>query len=218
MKRSSSLHFFFWLASLPFLIHSLDCQEPPRTMTKISTRALEPRPKTGSFSAQAKTLWRAGTKYARIAEAPDPPNRIHALVVVNEPDAWVINLFDKSGRHIVDPGPTFNTHVPIFEAAPGAKTKMAEVEFGRELEFFTQNNARHSPGEAVNGRPTERYEVTIGDNRFVLWTDTHSKKPVRVSCIQGNQTQTFEYLAYEELKFDPSLFQPPAGIAIQDSK
>ena len=193
-------------------------QERPELMTKITTRLIEPAPSLGSFPAQPKTIWRAGTKYARIAEAPDPQHKIHGLVIVNEPDVWMINLFDKSGRHMVDPGPTFNAHLPIFEAAPGAKTKVAEVEFGRELEFFTKNKAKRSAGEAISGRPTERYEVTIGDTRFVLWTDTQLKKPLRVSCIQGNQTQTIEYLVYEELKFDPSLFQPPAGIAIQDSK
>ena len=131
----------------------------------------------------------------------------------------MINLFDKSGRHMVDTGPTFNAHLPIFEASPGAKSRVAELEFGRELEFFGQNNARRLPSEVINGKPSERQDLTLSDTRLVLWTDAQSKRPVRVSLIQGKQIQTVEYVSYEDnLKFDPSLFQPPAGIAFQESK
>ncbi len=131
----------------------------------------------------------------------------------------MINLFSRSGRHIVDPGPTFNAHLPIFEGSSRAKTRVAELEFGRELEFFAQNNARRLPGEVINGKPSERQELTLSDAKLVLWTDAQSKKPVRVRLIQGREIQTIEYLSYEDnLKFDPSLFQPPAGIAFQESK
>src|SRR5712691_13067681 len=104
-------------------------QELPATMTKITTRIIEPKMNPDSFFAQPKTLWRAGTKYARVAEAADPQHQIHGLVIVNEPDVWMVNLFDKSGTHMVDTGPTFNAHLPIFEASSG----VAGFEFGREL-------------------------------------------------------------------------------------
>jgi outer membrane lipoprotein-sorting protein len=141
------------------------------------------------------------------------------LVIVNEPDVWMVNLFDKSGRHMVDRGPTFNAHLPIFEDSSGAKTGVGELEFGKETEFFTKYNASRSPGAIISGRSSERYEVKIGGSTLVLWLDAQSKKPLRVSLIQGRGTQTMEYLSYEDnLKFDPSIFQPPAGITFQESK
>ncbi len=219
MSKFQNLCILLLLATEPFLISTALSQEVPRTMTKISTRVVEPKPKPGSFSAQPTTYWRAGTKYARVAEAPDSQNHIHGLIIINEPDLWEINLFDKSGKHVVDPGPSFNVQLPIFEAPSGVKTKLDELEFGRELEFFSRNNARRSTGDVISGRTSDRHEVTIGGSRLVLWTDIKSKKPVRVSLIQGMQTQTIEYLAYDDnLIFSLSLFQPPAGIAMKDSK
>jgi hypothetical protein len=194
-------------------------QEVPKTMIKITTRIIEPKPEPGSFLAQPKTVWRAGTIYSRTAEAPDPTNHIHALAIIHEPDAWMINLFDRSGRHLLDPGPTFNVHLPIFEQLSGANTKLNEPEFGKEMEFFAANDAKDSAGEMIDGKPSVHHEVTLSGSRLVLWTDAKSKKPVRISRIQGVQRQTIAYLAYDDaLAFDPTLFQPPTGIAVVDSK
>jgi len=188
-------------------------------MMRVTTKIVEPKPEAGSFLAQPKTVWRAGTKYSRTAEAPDSTNRIHALAIIHEPDAWMINLFDGSGRHLVDPGPTFNVHLPIFEEHSGVKTKLNELEFGKELQFFTMNGAKQSAGEMIDGKSTNRYEVSISGSRLVLWTDAKSKKPVRISRIQGVQRQSIAYLSYDDaLAFDPTLFQPPTGITFVDSE
>ncbi|PYT70393.1 MAG: hypothetical protein DMG39_15875 [Acidobacteria bacterium] len=168
-----------------FLISLAQSQEAPRTMTKVTTKIVEPKPEPGSFSAQAKTVWRAGKKYARTAEAPDSQNHIHGLAIINEPDAWMINLFDKSARHLVDPGPSFNVHLPVFETQTGIKTKLVALEFGEEVEFFAKNDARESAGEMADGKPTVRHEVNFSGGSVVLWTDAKSKKPVRISLIQG---------------------------------
>jgi len=202
-----------------FLVTHAFCQEIPKTMVKITTRVLEPVPEPGSFVSQPKTLWRAGIKYARIAEAPDTQHHIHGLMIVNEPNVWMINLFYKSGRHIVDSGPTFDVHLPIFQTPEEAKMKLGELEFGGELDFFTKNNAKPSAGEVINGKATDRYDVIVSGRKLVLWMDTKSKKPVRVSLERGMGTQTIEYLTYDdELPFDPSMFQPPDGIAIENAK
>jgi hypothetical protein len=202
-----------------FLITLAQSQEAPRTMTKVTTKIVEPKPEPGSFAAQPKTMWRAGTTYARTAEAPDPQNHIHGLAIVNEPDAWMINLFDKSARHLVDPGPSFNVHLPVFETQTGIKTKLAALEFGEEVEFFAKNDARQSAGQMIDGKATVRHDVTFSGGSIVLWTDAKSKKPMRISLIQGVQRQTIAYVAYEDdLAFDPTLFQCPAGISVVDSK
>jgi hypothetical protein len=198
---------------------SAPCQETPKTMVKLSMRLIEPAPETGSFAAQPRTLWRAGKKYARIAEAPDLENHVHGLTILNEPDAWMINLTDKSGKHMVDSGPSLEVHLPIFPTPSNVKMKLRELEFGNELEFFASNGATVSPGDAIKGKSTERHELTMSGRKLILWTDAASKKPVRMSMTFNGQTQTFEYVSYEDgLPFDPSLFRPPAGITLADAQ
>jgi hypothetical protein len=195
------------------------CQEVPTTMTKITARLINPESGSGSFAAQPKTYWRAGTKYARVAESPDLQNHIRGLVVIKEPDAWMVNLSDKSGRHTIDPGPSLVVRLPIFDKQTGIKSKLNDLEFGAELNFFAKNNATHSAGEVIDGSATDRYELAISDVRLILWTDAKSKKPVRVRLVEGNQSRTYQYLCYDEnLPFDPSLFQPPSGINIEEPK
>src|SRR6266478_5537232 len=166
-------------------------QESPTTMMRISTRLVEPRPALNSFAAQARVIWRAGTKYGRVAEPLDIQNHVHGLMIINEPDAWLINLYNKSGKHMVDPGPSLNVHIPIF-AGGSVSTKLTDLEFGRELEFFSKKGAPPSEGEAINGKATERYDVTIENSKLVLWMGVKSKKPIRVSLVDGGETRTFE--------------------------
>src|ERR1700720_1001379 len=83
-------------------------------MTKIVFRSMNPDTAPDSFGAQPKTLYRAGNKYLRIEEAPDPARGIHNLRIAREPDAWAINLLDNTARHIIDPGPTFFARLPII--------------------------------------------------------------------------------------------------------
>jgi outer membrane lipoprotein-sorting protein len=193
------------------------CQEVPKTMTKISAARMEHD--SASFAAQPKILWRAGTKYARIAESPDLQNHIQGLIIIREPDAWMLNLSGKSGKHIVDSGPSLVVRLPIFDRHTGIKSKLNELEFGMELDFFARNNATHSAGVVIEGNPTDRYDVAISDAKLILWTDAKSKKPLRVSLIDGKQSQAYQYLFYDDnLPFDPSLFQPPDGISIEEPK
>jgi hypothetical protein len=195
------------------------CQETPKTMTKISVRLIEPAPEPRSFAAQPRTIWRVGVKYARIAEALDFENHVHGLTIINEPDVWMVNLVDKSGKHVVDSGPVMEVHLPIFQTSSEAKTKLHELEFGGESAFFASNGATVSPGEVLKGKPTERHELSMGGRKLILWTDAVSKKPVRISMSQGTQVQAFEYVNYEDgLAFDPALFQPPATIAIGNAR
>ena len=213
-----------------FLIASSPSQNVPKTMTQISIRLIEPGPAPGSFEAQPKIYWRAGTTYARIAEAPDPENHIHGLMIIAEPDIWMVNLEDKSGKHLTDNGPS-DVHMPIFPAGSGVKVKLrpispvpsgakmtlSELEFCMELEFFAKNGATLSAGDALKGKPTELHELTTEGRKLTLWTDSASKKPIRISMTQGTHTETYEYLSYQDdLAFDPSLFQVPAGIQLTD--
>ena len=144
---------------------------------------------------------------------------IHGLAVISEPDAWMINLFDKSAKHMVDHGPTLDVHLPIFPSTTDTKTKLDGLEFGNEVEFLTKNNATRASDKAIGGNATERYDLRVGSSKVTLWTDAQSKKPLRISQTKDMHTETFEYLSYEDnLAFDPSLFRPPSGLTIEESR
>eukprot|EP01036_Dinobryon_divergens_P046222 gene46222-61811_t len=85
----------------------------PPTLTRIVTRSVGPDIQRGSFRAEPITLYRKGELYLRNEEAPDPEQRLHLLTIVSEPDVWTVNLMDKTGKHVVDPGPNFVAHAPI---------------------------------------------------------------------------------------------------------
>ena len=80
------------------------------------------------------------------------------------------------------------------------------------------NDATSSAGEALHGSQTTRFEVTISDHKLILWVDAKTEKPVRVSLLTGMKTNIIEYLGYEELPFDPSLFRPPAGVSFVNAQ
>ena len=65
-------------------------------MTKLTVKVESPDIPKDSFAAQAKRMYRAGSRYCRIEENPDPQNGIHGLVIVNEPDSYLINRLDKT--------------------------------------------------------------------------------------------------------------------------
>jgi hypothetical protein len=96
------------------LAHPSFAQQPPKVMTKVEVFLEGPDVPAGSFATKPKVMYRAGTRYCRIEEALDAENGIHGLAITNEPDAWMVNLVTKSGKHMVDPGPKFNCHLPIF--------------------------------------------------------------------------------------------------------
>jgi hypothetical protein len=66
-----------------------------------------------SFAAKPKVYWRAASQYCRIDEEPPPENGIHGRMIVNEPDAWLVNLADNTAKHVRS-RPDFQLQVARF--------------------------------------------------------------------------------------------------------
>src|SRR3954452_17590931 len=171
-----------------------------------------------SFAAKPKIFWRASSQYCRIDEEPDPPNGIHGRMVVNEPDAWLINLADQTAKHVLDTGPTFNCKLPIFAFdAETARSKIGELEIGHELEFFHDNGAKLVVGPKLEFE-ARYYELMIEDSvlRLVERVDIHA--PILIGLVRGNKVYEAHYLLWGEVPFKADLFVKPTGVKIEEAK
>jgi hypothetical protein len=223
LKRHTFLKLTFILAIT--CVCALTTAADELGMTKIVFRNMRPDITPDSFGAQPKTLYRVGDKYWRIEEAPDPAGGIHTLRITREPDAWVINLLDNTARHIIDPGPTFFARLPIIltlkangQADPDKEFQ--DLEFGNEVRFFRLHKARDLGLRKVEEKDCNALAIKSGGREATLLLDPDTGKPVEIEVTKdGKPDFSIRYLSYEtDLPFDPSLFEPPQGLKITESK
>lgn len=199
-------------------------QTPPGTMTKLIVRLQSQDVPEASFAAQPKTMYRAGTHYCRIEELPDIEHGIHGLLVINEPDTWLVNLLTKTAQHHLDPGPTFNCRLPVFvfgediKSAVDARSQLMGLEFGRELAYFDEREATSTPGPTLQGKATKAYTIEIGDSQLLLFTSGMPERPVAVARQHESKREVYWYGMYDEVPFDAKLFAKPEGVKIEDAK
>jgi hypothetical protein len=96
------------------LPHNVVCADTPSKMIHGIIQMSGTDIPAGSFASKPKIFWCASSQYCRIDEEPDPEHGIHGRLLINEPDAWLLNLADSTAKHMVDTGPTFNCRMPIF--------------------------------------------------------------------------------------------------------
>lgn len=195
-----------------------DCAETPSTMIHAIIQMSGTDFPDGSFAAKPKIFWRASNQFCRIEEEPDPAQGIHGVMVINEPDAWLINLEDKTAKHFLDSGPTFNCKLPIFAfSAEMAKGELGELEVGRELEFFHKNGAKLIEGPKLEFE-ANYYELSIGDSvlRLVERVDRHV--PIFIGLLRGGKEYKARYLLWGEVPFKGDVFAKPTGVKIEDTK
>ena len=185
--------------------------EPP-PITKIVARMIVAGE---TIAAKPKTMYLAGEKYARVEEELDTAADSQTLIVTNEPDSWVINLMNKTGRHMVDSGPEFVTHSPIFWTTSGKpEPDFEDLEFGAEMKFFGQGRGRELKPRTIDGRKCKALSVKSGFHEVILLLDPKTEKPFQIDLIKFERlASSVRYVTYEtNLPFDASLFQPPSDV------
>jgi len=198
-------------------------QDAPKTMSKITVLLDGSEVPQNSFVRKPKTMYRAGSTYCRAEEVLDPENNIQGLLIVNEPNAWMVNLATKTAQHVVDPGPTFHCHLPIFSGpVPNTQDEVdyakVGLEFGYELEYFKKMGAvRQAPGPILQKQQTVAYFLDIGKTRFALFTYGPNEFPLLVAHTVGDKGEMFWYSSYGQVAFDPKLFAKPEGITIAEA-
>jgi hypothetical protein len=196
-------------------------QDIPKTMTKLTVQLDGPGIPKDSFVRKPKTIYRATNQYCRVEEAVDTEQHIQALLILNEPDAWMLNLLDKTGRHVVDPGPTFNCHLPVFsgplpDSDDDVDYSKLGLEFGRELEFFKGKNARVQKGQVLQHQETTMYFIELGKTRLALFVYGPNDFPLALGRTCNEKGEIFWYSSYGQVSFDPKLFAKPEGVSISE--
>lgn len=197
------------LLFLPFAVQAAD-----EKMLYVEYRLEGKQIAEDSFDAQTKKVWRIGNGYLRFEDAPNPQTKIYGLIIVAEPDIWIVDRNSNQARHTVDPGPNYKIHFPLF--ASETAEKLREIEFGRELEYFHENNAKELGTEEIDGFKCKVFRLKIEDREVTMFLKTNGT-PLQIVVKSPDYEYAMRFLRYEpERKPDKSQFQLPPGVQLKN--
>lgn len=190
--------------------------EPARAaepLIYVEFQPLSDRIKPGTFQASTRKIWRVGRRYLRFQEAPHPEAKVHGLIISDAPNSYMINLYTRTGRHIVDPGPSIDVILPVF---PEIRHKrLRELEMGHEFEFFDAEKPSVRRGVTVDGVKSDRYVVRLDGYEVTLHARAGTRTPTSISLKHKNYQAAVKYLKHKVGgTVDYSLFKVPEGIKL----
>ena len=206
------LHAFFLsllvLCSIPTL-------EPAPPVTKVVFRLIPPDSFSPPASVAPKTIYVAGDRYARIEQPGHADTK--NLIIVSEPDIWVVDGEKKQASHMINPGPDLTVHNPIL--GPEGPEDLFDFEYGRELRFFEHVTTKSLGFKEIEGIGCDVHELRSGDYRIVMNVTRVKNIPHSIQIFLNDRPVLhLQYLGYEkDIPFDPALFRPPDGIQITES-
>lgn len=202
-----------------FLIaHTSSAQSASLKMSKIVLRDTSPDVPRISFAAKPKTLYRVGDTFGRIEEELDTDRNVQGLTIVTEPKIWIINLRNKTGLFMIDPGPSYVFRAPVIPPeGPGHEQPLRDFEYGREYEFLHSNHAIHSK-EILDGTLYDKLYLTIDGFNISLLSYAGEERPYRVIVNKGQKLVLQVDYDYYRRDLDPqmTLFEPQKNIQIAE--
>ncbi len=133
------------------------------------------------------------------------------LFVVSEPDVWMVNLVDSTGRHIVDLGPSYNFSAPIVPIPGDSYWK--NFQFGCEVEFMRAVGAEMKPQVDSNGVVYRHSAEDVTVSLLVIGEGLPSSTVIEMP----DETFTIVYTEYlSNLPLDLSLFEKPDGVEFSE--
>lgn len=165
-----------------------------------------------SPEAQPRKIWRLGKEFLRFEDVPNPETKIDGLIIVDEPDIWIIDRNKGQGQHATDPGPQYAVHFPIFPREQSEKLK--QLEFGSELKFFRDNGAREVASQTVDGIKCKLHRLELDDRELTLFLKPDNL-PLQIEVQSESVKYAVRFLRYDpDQRPDMSLFKVPPGIKI----
>jgi len=182
-------------------------------MLYVEYRLIGKKIAADSFDAQTKKVWRIGREFLRFEDAPNPQTKIHGLIIVAEPDIWIVDRNTNQAQHTVDPGPVFRIDFPMF--ASETNEKLRKLEFGHELEYFQENGAKQLPGQEIDGFRCRLLRLEIEDREVTLFLKTDNT-PLQVVVKSPDYEYAVRFLRYEpDRKPEMLQFHVPSGVKVK---
>lgn len=194
---------------------------PPKLL-RIVTQDTSPGIPPDSFAAQLKTVYRLGKTYARLEETEDRQNKIHGLIVVHSPDSWMVNLVDRTGRHLIDRDPEPKVVFPILASldttAEPLPHEMLDLELGCEVAFFNRWKSPITTLKTSAGNKVKQAFGVVGKATVALLRSSKDGPPEMLFLFRNDEIVfALKYLSYEEVAApDMKLFAKPEGIAYDE--
>lgn len=191
----------------------------PEKLTRMVVRNISPGLPAAAPAAQPRTLYRQGALYMRSEESPDPA-RGQPVVIVAEPDVWMLNLSTRTGQHQVDPGPEFVVRAPVLPMTAETPPQFRSLEYGCELDFLRRNGAE-SPLQVVPWGESKAtvHQVTVGEHQLSVLLTERRQLPLLVAYSRAGKGLFM--MRYDEFRNDladrPALFAPPKNMRITEA-
>lgn len=185
----------------------------PASLVHIVTTETTPGIDPQSFDAQPRSLFREGARHSRLEEQQDDKNRVHGLAVIDEPNIWMANLYDRTGRHIIDPNPAQTTQASVFPD-DRISLKILDLEFGCEAAYIAANAPRAAKSETIDGVTLDVHRVTDGTEAVEILTKPGVSTPSFARYYRSDKlVWAIRYDRYEVgAAPDPDMFTAPKGV------
>ena len=102
-----------------------------------------------------------------------------------------------------------------IKSADDLKKPAAQLEFGRELDYFRPKSGPPTPGPVLLGT-TMVYSIENASTQLFLFTSGNPEVPVSVVRKDDKTREIFWYGEYTQMPFDPKMFAKPDGVTIED--
>lgn len=179
-------------------------------MLYVEYHVLSPKLPPSSAESQTRKLWLVGDKYMRFEDVPNPETNIHGLIIVAEPEIWVIDRKSNKGQRSVDPGPSYAVHFPMLATETSARLR--QLEFGNEMAFFQQNGAKERASQVVDGVTCRVFALEMDERELLLFLRKDGK-PFQITVKAGSGEYSVRIIKYEPgSEPDLDLFKPPLSV------
>jgi hypothetical protein len=188
---------------------------PPTTMFHARFQLVAFGIAPDSFEAKPREVWRAGFSHLRFEPAIHPDTRSATFAAATMPDVWQWDIATKRGTHVRDTGDAPRVRFPVFvsETDPA----IAELEMGREREWFAAQQAQSIGDRTVGDVACTASEVKLGERELTLYVRKDNGLPYQVALFDGKRVYAVRFLVYEPaVAFDPARFVAPKDVVFEE--
>lgn len=192
----------------------------PAQLFRAVVRNVTPGLMAADRAAAPRTMYRLGDRFMRTEEEPDTQSGDQTIVIVAEPDLYVLNPARRQARHGRDPGPDLVVKAPILPPTFDLPEAFKGLEFGCEPDWVARNAPQPQRMANWGGAMAAFHQATIGEHTIVVLMDQRRNEPLVVSYArQGKPVLVIRYQDYRTgLPERPRLFDAPKGYKITEAK